>query len=200
MRARFATFLMLVALLSASTSKLVAAPLAILWDDTHDSGTEQVPDELTGQYSEFAAFVVASGHSITELDGAAGNLTDARLARYDVLMVFDAETAFTAAEITAIQSFVTGGGLLFIAGDGPTAFNRNSHNTLLAPYGISFTTVSLLDGTNTNPAFDLSVFPGDPLTAGITGVDFFSSGTLAVSGAETKVIETTRDDSRGLDC
>ena len=85
-----------------------------------------------------------------------------------------------ATEITTIQSFVTGGGLLFVAGDRPARrFNRTSHNTLLSPYGVLFTTVDLLDGTNTNPAFDLTVFAVDPLTTGLTTIDFFSSGTSA---------------------
>lgn len=173
-----------------ATSSLAADPLAILWDDTHD-GFELVPDELSGQYSEFAAIVAAEGHSITELDGAPGDLTAAALAGYDVLMVFDAESAFTADEIANVHAFVAAGGMLLLAGDRPLSFHRTSNNALLAPYGVSFTTVDLLDGTNVNPAFDLSVWNPDPLTAGLTVVDFFSSGTLAVAGAGTKVLGST---------
>ena len=188
---RFTTALVLLALLSMSTAKVAAGSLAILWDDTHDSAAEIVPDELSGQYSEFATYVVADGHSMVELDGIPGDLTAAVLDDYDVLMVFDAEAEFTIDEVTAIQDFVTAGGLLFVAGDRPGAFSRASHNSLLAPYGVTFTTVDLIDGTNLNPALDLSVFVADPLTAGLTAVDFFSSGTLAVVGPGTKVLGRT---------
>jgi uncharacterized protein DUF4350 len=180
-----------------TTSSMAADPLAILWDDTHDDVTpplELVPDELSGQYSDFAAVVAAQGHTLTELDGPPGGLTAAVLAGYDVLMVFDAEAAFTVTEITDIQAFVAAGGMVFIAGDRPIAFNQASHNTLLTPFGVTFTGVDLLDIPNTNAAFDLSVWNPDPLTAGLTVVDFFSSGTLAVAGAGTKTLGSTAPD------
>jgi hypothetical protein len=184
-----------------TTSSIAAAPLAILWDDAHDKVTfplENPPDELSGHYSEFVAIVTGEGHSITELDGVPGALTAATLAAYDVLMIFDAEQPLLPAEITAIQDFVTAGGMVFINGDRPLAFDGASHNTLLAPYGVTFTTDDFLEPCsppaipcNVDPARDLTVFNPDPLTAGLTVVDFFSSGALAVAGAGTKVLGTT---------
>jgi hypothetical protein len=191
---RFVLLPIVVAAMSLLTTvPLAAASLAIVWDDSHD-GVEIPADELSGHYSEFAGLVTAAGHSLTELNGSPGALTPATLAAYDVVMIFDAEAAITTTEIADLQAFVAAGGGLFIAGDRPLAFNRTRHNLLLAPYGISFTTIDLVDGTNTNAAFDLSVWSPDPLTAGLTVVDFFSSGTLSVAGAGTKILGSTAPD------
>jgi hypothetical protein len=180
--ARFA----LLASLLMPTSGLAAAPLNILWDDSHD-GVEVTNDELAGNYSDFADLVEAEGHSITELDGTPGSLTAGVLAGYDVLMFFDSERDFTPAEVTAIQAWVAGGGKLFVAGDGTTVFASASFNFLLLPYGISFTLPDLANIA----ANDLTVFAVDPLTTGLTSIDMVVSSTLSVSGTGTKVLGST---------
>src|SRR5688500_5609302 len=127
MRRYLALSLALLAFLVLSESKAAAAPLSILFDDSHDTDG----DELLGNFSELRTIALAAGHTIVELDGSAGALTPAVLASHDVVMVFDAELAFTTTEIANIQSFVSGGGLLFVAGDRPTTgvFARTSCNT-----------------------------------------------------------------------
>jgi hypothetical protein len=180
---------MLLASLLVPTSSLAAAPLDILWDDSHD-GVELTNDELAGNYSDFADLLEAEGHAITELDGTPGSITAAALLGYDVLMFFDSEREFTGGEVTVIQDFVTAGGKLFVAGDvlsPTTVFASASFNFLLLPYGVSFTTPDL---TNV-AANDLTVFAVDPLTTGLTNVDMVASSTLSVVGAGTKVLGST---------
>jgi hypothetical protein len=186
MRFRSVTRWLLLASLVAPTSSLGAAPLNILWDDSHD-GAELTNDELGGNYSDFADLVEAEGHAITELDGTPGSITAAALVGYDVLMFFDSENDFTPAEVTVIQNWVTAGGKLFVAGDGTTVFASASFNFLLLPYGISF---GLPDLPNL-AANDLTVFAVDPLTTGLTNVDMVVSSTLSVAGASTKVLGST---------
>jgi hypothetical protein len=107
-------------------------------------------------------------------------------------MFFDTELAFTPDEVTVIQAWVAGGGLLFVAGETVTgtAFDEASQNFLLAPYGVSFV----------SPDFnlDLGVFAVDPLTDGLTAVDFLSSSTVAVAGTGTKVLGSTSDNRIGF--
>src|SRR5262245_20348305 len=135
MRFRSVTRWMLLASLVVPTSSLGAAPLNILWDDSHD-GAELTNDELGGNYSDFADLVEAEGHAITELDGAPGSITAAALVGYDVLMFFDSELDFTPAEVTVIQTWVAAGGKLFVVGDMATAssFAFSSFNVVLAAY------------------------------------------------------------------
>jgi hypothetical protein len=186
MRFHSVTRWILLATLVVPTSSLAAAPLDILWHDSHD-GVEVTDDELSGNYSDFADLVQAEGHAITELDGTPDSITAAALVGYDVLMFFDSETDFAPAEITVIQGWVAGGGKLFVAGDTTGGFASASFNNLLSPYGLSFTTPNLLNIA----ANDLTVFAVDPLTTGLTNVDMAASSTLSVAGAGTKVLAST---------
>ncbi|HVR30977.1 MAG TPA: hypothetical protein VMS86_15750 [Thermoanaerobaculia bacterium] len=170
-------------MLTSAAPPLAAAPLNILWADTHDTDTPP-QDELwlEGGYSKFAAAVVAAGHSIYELDGFPGDLTPEALEGYDVLMLFDLELAFWPDEIAATQSFVANGGSVLVTGELPAGFARESHNTLLAPYGLEFTPDTILGG------WDLAHFEPDPLTSGLVSIEFAGSGSLNVSGPGTKIL------------
>jgi hypothetical protein len=193
MRFRFhsVTRYLLLASLSMPTSSLAAAPLNILWDDTHD-GFELTNDEtgVGGNYNDFRLLVEAEGHVLDEFNGP-GDLTADLLADYDVLMFFDTEIDLTEEEVGAIQEWVSNGGLLFVAGETVTgtSFNEASWNFLFEPYHIAFTTPDV--------NLDLTVFSGDPLTDGLTAVDFSAGCTLTVSGAGTKVLASASDGRAG---
>ena len=187
MRFRFhsVTRYLLLASLLMPASSLGATPLNILWDDTHD-GVEVTNDEtgVGGNYNDFRLLVEAEGHLLDEFDGP-GDLTTDLLADYDVLMFFDTELAFTPDEVSAIQTWVLAGGLLFVAGEATTGFDELSQNVLLDPYGMRFA----LPDLNVDP----TVFPGDPLTDGLTAIDFNLGCTLTVGGAGTKVLASASD-------
>lgn len=180
MRARRTVATVYTALAVLFATSLGADSLNILWDDTHDTDG----DELAGpspNYSEFAAIALALGHSITERD-APGDLTD--LSGFDLLMIVDAEVPFSAAEIAAIQGFVADGGELLVLGENPAAFDRSSHNDLLSPWGVSFTTLAVPFSDFLNDA-DVT----DPI--GFSPIFFASFGELAVTGAGAQVLGTT---------
>ncbi|GAH88053.1 unnamed protein product, partial [marine sediment metagenome] len=111
------------------------------------------------------------GYHLTNLTGSPGAITPAALDGIDILVLPDCELAFTAAEITAIQNFVSNGGALLAIGEWPPAFNYVSYNDLLSTYGITFhsSNSSTQDGTS---------FLASPVTAGVSLVDLSSCGDL----------------------
>jgi len=183
-RGWFSLLLVAMSLALTFTPPLAAAPLQILWDDTHDTDPP-TSDELSAGYTKFDAAVTAAGHDLFELDGFPGDLTAAVLASYDVLMLFDTEHPFTTDEVAAIQGFVANGGSVLVTGEQSLGFAEASYNELLAPYGLQFT------GGTIFSTFDLTFFEPDPLTAGIFTLDFLTGGVLSVSGADTKVLGRT---------
>jgi hypothetical protein len=151
--------------------------LTILWDDTHDDVVEDAGgDELNTNYLQFANLVaVTEGHTLNELNGVQG-LSAAELAGVDVLMIFDAEDEFTAAEILAVEAFVNGGGLLFLTGEAPLSFNQAFNNALLDPFDIQFTPTGFVG--------DLVNFTPHALTAGVGSIDFTNGGELGGDGSQ----------------
>jgi hypothetical protein len=141
----------------------------ILWDDSHDTDT----DELSGNFLPFATAMAAAGHTLVELNGAAGAITPAALSGVNAFFLWDAETALTSGEITTLQNFVAAGGGLFVAYDAGT--NLASNNSLLAPYGLSMSASA--------SAASVSGFVPHPVTAGITTVDTAAGGTVVTSGS-----------------
>jgi hypothetical protein len=141
----------------------------ILWDDSHDTDS----DELSGNFSAFAATMATAGHTLVELNGSAGAITPAALSGFDAFFLWDAETALTSSEITTLQNFVAAGGGLFVAYDVGT--HLASNNALLAPYGLSLST--------TASAASVSGFVPHPVTAGITTVDTALGGIVGTTGS-----------------
>jgi hypothetical protein len=141
----------------------------ILWDEAHDTDGWL----LSTQFAEAAAALRQYGYHLTNLTGSPGAITSSALDGIDILVLPDCELAFTAAEITAIQNFVSNGGALFAIGEWPGAFNYASYNDLLSPYGITFddTIDSMEDGTYFEPS---------PVTAGVSLVDLAACGGLIV--------------------
>jgi hypothetical protein len=141
----------------------------ILWDDSHDTDG----DELTGNFSAFAATMATAGHTLVELNGAPGAIKPAALSGVNAFFLWDAETALTSSEVTTLQNFVAAGGGLFVAYDAAT--NLTSNNALLAPYGLSMST-SALSAT-------VSGFVPHPITAGISTISTSAGGTVGTTGS-----------------
>jgi hypothetical protein len=141
----------------------------ILWDDSHDSDG----DELSSNFSAFAADMVAAGHTLTELNGVPGAITPAALVGVNSVFLWDAEQALTAGEISTLQNFVAAGGGLFVAWDAGT--DLTSNNTLLAPYGLSLSSVT--------SSASVSGFVAHPITAGITTIEMSFGAVVGATGS-----------------
>ncbi len=144
----------------------------ILWDDSHDTNG----DELSGNYSVFAAALTGAGHVIAELDGAPGAITPAALSGFNAFFLMDPELALTGAEITTLQGFVAGGGGLFVAWDGGA--ETTSLNTMLTPYGLSFSGANDVGGGTV-----ISNFVSHPVTAGLSSFEFGAGAFVGTTGS-----------------
>lgn len=90
-----------------STSIRISTGKMVLFDQTH--GTDSISD-----YSKWVSELEAQGCIVDELYGA---ITTSTLAGYNVFVIPQAQSSYTSSERSAIQSFVTGGGGLFVIGD-----------------------------------------------------------------------------------
>jgi hypothetical protein len=142
----------------------------ILWDDSHDTDG----DELTGNFSGFAATMASAGQTLVELNGSPGAITPQALNGINAVFLWDAELALTNSEITALQNFVASGGGLFVAWDAGT--NLASNNALLAPYGLL---ISDLDQSGAS----VSGFISHPVTAGVNTIQTSFGTTVGVTGS-----------------
>jgi hypothetical protein len=160
-------YLMLLALTLTVSSQ--ATGVTILWDDSHDTDG----DELSGNFSTFAATMAANGHNLIELDGAPGAITPAALGGVNAVFLWDAELALTDDEITTLQNFVASGGGLFVAWD--TATNVRSNNSLLAPYGLSISGAIVSSSIVTG-------FVPHPITASANTIETSFGTTVSTTG------------------
>ena len=144
------------------------AAAEILWDDTHDTDE----DDLYTTYSTLYSSLIAKGYTVVQLNETQGPISSTILADYDILVIPDPEAALSASEITAIQNFVSAGGRLWVIGERPATFNRESVNTLLAPYEIAFGTADF-NGNVTN-------FATHPITSGVSWFTYIYGSNVNV--------------------
>ncbi|MCF6365840.1 MAG: lamin tail domain-containing protein [Bacteroidales bacterium] len=158
--------------------------------------TGDVDTYWSGALSMWGIEMAKRGYTIETLPssgsityGDAGNTQD--LSNYDIFVACEPNNPFTAAEKTAILTFVqNGGGLFMIAdhniadrdGDGWSA--DEVWNDLMAgdPFGMQFNTASDITETiSTN----IANLPGDPLLHGVAGdvdgVEFHGGATLDIN-------------------
>ena len=96
----------------------------ILWDTSHGVYLDFSP---SGWYSELAAAVTAQGFTVDENNSGVLNLN---LSNYEIIVVNVTSawnSAYSSAEVTAIQNFVNGGGGLLIMGDNADPIVPNSN-------------------------------------------------------------------------
>ncbi len=129
----------------------------------------------------------------------AGPVTAASLSGVNLFVSAIPATAFTPAEITALSNFSTGGGSIFLLGDGANfaPVPDANLNALLVGLGSSL----LIVPDNLDPGFQTvggsQIAAGNPLTAGVTSFTYtfvsqVSGGTslFTASGGQTYIAAT----------
>ncbi len=106
---------------------------------------------------------------------ASGNLTLAILNQYDVLVECAPDYSFTAAEVTAVTSWVNNGGSLIAIGDSPSY--DVELNYLMSNFNIGF------NDTFGGGSGTLTQLNDHPLAEGATSIDVLGSGRLVLSGS-----------------
>jgi len=139
----------------------------LLWDDSHDTDG----DDLYVNYSTLAGMLPGWGINATQV--ATGPLTANLLAGYDILVLIDAESAYSAQELTDIQNWIAGGGKLLMIGEHWGAFNPTANNQVIAPYNIQF-----IDIAGTSGAIN---FAAHPVTAGLNQISWAAGDALSVN-------------------
>ncbi|MBD3160210.1 MAG: hypothetical protein GF309_15640, partial [Candidatus Lokiarchaeota archaeon] len=154
------------------------------------------PTQYTGapRFSSFRETLVNKSYTFDKLwPSAAGNLTSANLAPYDLLVLNMPEYNFTLDEIAAISDWVSVGGGLFLMGDYDGFLEENQNiNYLLANYDLRMNLTE-----NFNPGtFTTTAFAEHPTVENINELTFSGgsyvncTGTaypLVMQGADTVV-------------
>lgn len=101
-----------------------------------------------------------------------------QLEALDVLMILSPSAPFTAAEISALQAFVQGGGKLIVSGEwaGFGGFDGAAANELLAPFKLQFGLDSLRE--QKLPALSVREFLPHPLMAGLAEIWLYQSASV----------------------
>jgi len=139
----------------------------ILWDLTHGPYNSYTP---TGQFSDMVDTLAVHGHGSSSTDAGVHNID---LSPYDVLVVgvlLAWDSAYTTAEVTAIESFVAGGGGLYIMGENGGCPNANI-NPVSQVFG---TTCGVGD------PYDPHTFDGHDIFNDVTAMSFGAGGGLTV--------------------
>ena len=110
-------------------------------------------------------------------------ITDASLAGSDLFISILPENNYMVSEISAMSSFLTGGGSIFFIGDnGSVDVNNSIINDALLDLGSS---MSILLGTTFDGGFHLatgSQIATDPLTAGVTEFSYAAPNEVSING------------------
>ncbi len=176
------------------TLSSVTAAQTVYWDVTH--GTYLAYD-IAGNYSSLAAQLTGNGYTVTE---TAVGLDNENLSGVDVVVVAITNSwtsAYTAGEINAIQSFVTGGGGVFIFCDeSGIAANANLQG-VASLFGVTCG----LDNASTAA----TIWNSHPISTGMGTLDVAAAGALALvapanpvglAGSRVLVAEATTGSGR----
>lgn len=166
----------------------------IIFDYTHQPriGIDSWDYELVTVYSppyvfeQFRNLAVNHSYTFDKLyPSSAGNITAARLAPYDVLIMAWPDLNYTAAEGAVIDEWVNGGGSLLVLGDRtelgfPNDYGDETLNMVLQNFEMSLgTTNEMITGTMT---------PGTHVTLeGCTGLTMGPRNYLSVLGSATTI-------------
>jgi hypothetical protein len=122
-------------------------------------------------FTQFRTMAVNHSYTFDKLyPSASGNLTAERLAKYDVLMLCWPDLNYTAAEMLAVEEWVSTGGSLLVMGDrnGLVGPNRGdlAINELLQNFDMSLGTTDILDFADMTPGTHLTLESSTSLRIG----------------------------------
>ena len=144
----------------------------ILWDTSHGVYLDFSP---SGWYSELAAAVTAQGFTVDENNSGVLNLN---LSNYEIIVVNVTSawnSAYSSAEVTAIQNFVNGGGGLLIMGDNADPIVPNSNvNPVAQIFG---TTVGL--STISPSTINITNLTAHPIFASVSQFSMHRAGQIS---------------------
>ncbi len=160
----------------------------ILFDESHTQNGSSM--WVPGNASLFSALLGENGY--TSDTNFNISLDSGILSGYDILVVFFPQIPFSAGELTAIESFVSGGGGLLLVGVnyGSTwAFTPAHLNPLSSLFGITFNSDQVNEVITS--FVDHNVTHG--LTSIWTNADHISGSSLSVTGSAVSVIIGSAD-------
>jgi len=143
-----------------------------IWDPTQYTGAPR--------FSSFRETLVNKSYTFDKLwPSAAGNLTAANLAPYDLLVLNIPEYNFTLSEIAAVSDWVSAGGGLFLMGESGTFLEENQNiNYLLENYDLWMNLTE-----NFNPwIFTTTTFAEHPTVENINELYFFGGCYVNYTG------------------
>jgi thermitase len=164
-----------------SSLVLVCIPVEVLYDESHDNRNFLDPSDPINHgdawgYTTWAEIVTEAGYRITKWLPGDGELTLPVLSHYIVLVISMARESFTAAEISAIQSWVDLGGSLFLVGEADNYGGDPARlNPVLTEFRIQF---DLNDQIFDHVIGDLAVHP---ITEGLSQYEVSYCGVLLLS-------------------
>ena len=153
----------------------------ILFDLTHQPWCPIDTWEWSGDSNYLTTWrndLVSRSYTMDKLHPSAlGNLTLENLAPYDMLVTNQPLVSYTAAEVLAVEQWVSAGGGLFVVGDNPGVPDNYHLDDLIAPYGMQFNaTVS-----SYNQIIGISY--AHPTTEGCTSLQYHGATNLILSGS-----------------
>jgi len=175
-------------------------PPKILFDRSHleriylDPDDPNIPEVAEGCFSQWRDYLQVKGYIVEENLNPPITLT--LLRQYSILVIVLPTVAFTSSEITAINTFVSQGGGLFVIGEyendiiGPAGYYGADDwrlNAIIQNYGISFLTgktgFDAVTTINTHPITEGLSYGPQPYVSGYGYYAVFNAGNLAVSSS-----------------
>jgi hypothetical protein len=137
------------------------------------------------RYSNLRNELVSRGYTFDKLyPSALGNFTAARLASYDMLMLVLPDYNLTAADRSAVTTWIAGGGSLLAIGEGPWGYLAGDQqiDQLLTGFGVS------IDLINYNMTSDtISTTDVHPTTEDCSGIAMGFRGYVNITGSGRRI-------------
>jgi len=156
----------------------------VVFDYSHEPyyGVDSWDDYCThsGKYEELRDDIVSRGFTFDKLmPSSEGNLTEARLEPFDILITVLPEINYTSAEVDAVESWVSAGGGLYTLSDrwsGSLVAKDQNLNYLLSSYDVS------IYETGDGASLTVTSYSTHPTTESCTSLDLGAPGFINVTG------------------
>jgi len=156
------------------------AEYSVLWDTTHGIYNDDYHPDTGGRYEDMADYLTANDFTVSTTDPC--GFTDTTLLGVDVAVVCVMsawDSAYSAAEVDALTTFVDNGGGLLIMSEIQAAPNGNIED-IATEFDIDLGVSDLSSSTIT--LSDLADHPVFDEVETVSLITFFSSAELGVSG------------------